>query len=234
MYIGGTGLEGLHHLVWEIFDNSRDEAMGGFCDTIELVLLPGNKIRVADNGRGIPVDIHSKTKVSALETIMTVLHAGGKFGGEGYKVSGGLHGVGASVVNALSEWLKAEVRIDGKRYTQEYKRGKPTSKLKMDGKVEKNDSWQHGTQITYKADPEIFTVTEFDRKEVLDHTFSEHAPSRKPHYYPYGNRDHSRDPYPHCRSARERFADPVGKQHTYNAGDQEHVIPVELVEASAP
>src|ERR1035438_2376140 len=98
MYIGGTGIEGLHHLVWEIFDNSRDEAMGGFCDEIELVMLPNNTIRVADNGRGIPVDIHKKTKVSALETVMTTLHAGGKFGGEGYKVSGGLNGVGASVV----------------------------------------------------------------------------------------------------------------------------------------
>ena len=102
MYIGTTGPDGLHHLIWEIFDNSRDEAMGGFANDIEVALLPGNRIRVVDNGRGIPVDIHSKTKVSALETIMTTLHAGGKFGGEGYKVSGGLHGVGASVVNALS------------------------------------------------------------------------------------------------------------------------------------
>src|SRR3982750_4872801 len=97
MYIGTTGPDGLHHLIWEIFDNSRDEAMGGFADHIEVALLPGNRIRVADNGRGIPVDIHKQTKVSALETIMTTLHAGGKFGGDGYKVSGGLHGVGASV-----------------------------------------------------------------------------------------------------------------------------------------
>jgi len=122
MYIGTTGPDGLHHLVWEIFDNSRDEAMGGFCDDIEVVLLPGNKIRVTDNGRGIPVDVHSKTKVSALEMVMTTLHAGGKFGGEasGYKVSGGLHGVGASVVNALSIYCEAEVHRDGGKYSQEY------------------------------------------------------------------------------------------------------------------
>ena len=122
MYIGSTGIDGLHHLIWEIFDNSRDEAMGGFCDHIEVVMLPDNSVRVVDNGRGIPVDIHSKTKVSALETVMTTLHAGGKFGGDdsGYKVSGGLHGVGASVVNALSIYTKAEVHKDGGRYVQEY------------------------------------------------------------------------------------------------------------------
>src|SRR5574343_1833412 len=124
MYIGGTGPEGLHHLIWEIFDNSRDEAMGGFANHIEVALLPDNRIRVADNGRGIPVALHSKTKVSALETVMTVLHAGGKFEGDGYKISGGLHGVGASVVNALSTWLKAEVHRDGGKYMQEYERGK--------------------------------------------------------------------------------------------------------------
>src|SRR6185503_15783109 len=123
MYIGTTGPDGLHHLITEIFDNSRDEAMGGFCNDIEVALLPGNIIRVADNGRGIPVDVHKQTKVSALETVMTVLHAGGKFGGEGYKVSGGLHGVGVSVVNALSTYLRAEVHRDGEAWVQEYALG---------------------------------------------------------------------------------------------------------------
>jgi len=130
MYIGSTGVDGLHHLVWEIFDNSRDEALGGHASEIEVVLLPGNAVRVADNGRGIPVDIHQKTKVSALETAMTTLHAGGKFGGDSYKVSGGLHGVGASVVNALSSYLKVEVYRDGGKWLQEYQRGKPKAKVK--------------------------------------------------------------------------------------------------------
>src|ERR1700756_1967789 len=120
MYIGTTGPDGLHHLIWEVFDNSRDEAMGGFCNDIEVVLLPGGAIRVADNGRGIPVEVHKQTKVSTLETVMTILHAGGKFGGEGYKVSGGLHGVGISVVNALSTWMRTEVHRDGESWTQEF------------------------------------------------------------------------------------------------------------------
>ncbi len=125
MYIGTTGPDGLHHLITEIFDNSRDEAMGGYCNHIEVVLLPGNRVRVTDNGRGIPVDIHKQTKVSALETIMTTLHAGGKFGGEdtGYKVSGGLHGVGASVVNALSTYMSVIVHRHGGTYMQEYASG---------------------------------------------------------------------------------------------------------------
>src|SRR3970040_320399 len=124
MYIGTTGTEGLHHLLWETFDNSRDEAMGGFANRIEIVLLPDYMIRVTDNGRGIPIDIHKQTKVSALQTIMTTLHSGGKFGGEGYKVSGGLHGVGGSVVNALSIFCRAEVHRDGGVYAQEYSKGK--------------------------------------------------------------------------------------------------------------
>ncbi len=161
MYIGTTGPDGLHHLIWEIFDNSRDEAMGGFADDIEVVLLPDNLIRVADNGRGIPVDTHKATKVSALETIMTTLHAGGKFGGEGYKVSGGLHGVGASVVNALSTYLRAEVHRDGGSYVQEYAMGKKKAAVKKIG-----TSKLHGTVTTYSADPSIFTggiIYDFDK-----------------------------------------------------------------------
>ncbi len=164
MYIGTTGPEGLHHLIWEIFDNSRDEAMGGFCDSIEVVLLPNNRIRVADNGRGIPVDIHKKTKVSALETVMTTLHAGGKFGGEGYKVSGGLHGVGASVVNALSIYCKAEVHKDGGKYVQEYSQGKKKSAVKKTG-----SSKLHGSIITFEPDQEIFKDIKFDWNTVVSH-----------------------------------------------------------------
>ncbi len=165
MYIGTTGPEGLHHLIWEVFDNSRDEAMGGFANRIEVALLPDNKIRVADNGRGIPVETHKKTKKSALETIMTVLHAGGKFGGEGYKYSGGLHGVGVSVVNALSTYVRAEVHRDGASFVQEYKNGgKPVAKLKNIGKSDRT-----GTIITFQADPEIFPKIEYSFKKIVEH-----------------------------------------------------------------
>ncbi len=164
MYIGTTGPDGLHHLIWEIFDNSRDEAMGGFCNDIEVALLPGNKIRVADNGRGIPVDTHKQTKVSALETIMTTLHAGGKFGGEGYKVSGGLHGVGASVVNALSVYMRAEVHREGGVYVQEYSQGKKKANVKKTGNTKTN-----GTIITFEADIEIFKEIKFDFDRIVNH-----------------------------------------------------------------
>jgi DNA gyrase subunit B len=166
MYIGTTGPEGLHHLIWEIFDNSRDEAMGGFADRVEISLLPGNYIRVVDNGRGIPVDKHKTTKVSALETIMTTLHAGGKFGGEnsGYKVSGGLHGVGASVVNALSTHTTAEVHKDGGHYFQQYNIGKKKAEVKKIGTTKHN-----GTIIAFQADPEIFKTIEYDFDKIVNH-----------------------------------------------------------------
>ena len=167
MYIGTTGPEGLHHLIWEIFDNSRDEAMGGFADDIEVALLPGGYVRVADNGRGIPVEPHPKTKVSALEMVMTTLHAGGKFGGEGsgYKVSGGLHGVGASVVNALSTNAQVFVHKDGGLYMQEYKIGKPLAKVKQIGK-----SKLHGTIVYFRPDESIFTGgIEWNWEKIVNH-----------------------------------------------------------------
>lgn len=167
MYIGSTGPTGLHHLVWEIFDNSRDEAMGGYADHVELTLLPDSQVRVVDNGRGIPTDIHPKTKVSALETVMTTLHAGGKFGGDdsGYKVSGGLHGVGASVVNALSDYTRAEVHRDGEIFAQEYSKGNKKAAVKKIGKTKNN-----GTIITFQPDPTIFKEgIVFDWKTIIDH-----------------------------------------------------------------
>ncbi len=165
MYIGTTGPDGLHHLIWEIFDNSRDEAMANRCSRIEVALLPDGYVRIADDGAGIPVDMHSKTKVSALETIMTVLHAGGKFDNNSYKFSGGLHGVGASVVNALSKDLKAEVHRDGGKYIQEYKIGKPLAKVK---KVA--NSKEHGTITTFKPDVEIFKEgIEFNYEKIVSH-----------------------------------------------------------------
>lgn len=151
MYIGSTGPRGLHHLVWEIVDNSIDEALAGYCDKVIVEILPDNVIKVIDNGRGIPVDIHPKTKKSTVETVLTVLHAGGKFDGKSYKVSGGLHGVGASVVNALSEWFKVIVAKDGKLYQQEFKRGIPDYPLKEIGTCEHS-----GTTIEFLADKEIF------------------------------------------------------------------------------
>jgi DNA gyrase subunit B len=164
MYIGTTGPEGLHHLIVEVFDNARDEAMAGFGGDIEIALLPGNRVRVADNGRGIPVGRHKQTKVSALETIMTTLHAGGKFGGEIYKVAGGLHGVGVSVVNALSVYARAEVHRDGGRFVQEYKKGVRKTPVKRVG-----SSKLTGTIITFEPDPDIFKEIIFDWKKIVDH-----------------------------------------------------------------
>ena len=165
MYIGSTGPDGLHHLIWEIFDNSRDEAMNGHANRVEVALLPDGYVRVVDNGRGIPTDIHPKTKVSALETIMTTLHAGGKFGGDGYNVSGGLHGVGASVVNALSIHTKVEVHRDGGLFMQEYKTGIRKAAVKQIGKSKFN-----GTIVTFKPDAEIFKEgTEFTWERIVTH-----------------------------------------------------------------
>ena len=157
MYIGTTGVDGVYHLINEVFDNSRDEAMGGHAGHVEIALLSGGVVRIADNGRGIPVDVHAKTKTSALETIMTTLHAGGKFGGEGYKVSGGLHGVGVSVVNALSVFVRAIVHRDGSIYSQEYSAGKPKEKIKAIGKTKRT-----GTAISFLPDKEVFKGLVFD------------------------------------------------------------------------
>lgn len=167
MYIGTTGPDGLHHLITEIFDNSRDEAMGGFANDIEIALLPNSRVRIVDNGRGIPVDIHKQSKVSALEMVMTVLHAGGKFGGEdsGYKVSGGLHGVGASVVNALSDYAQVLVHKDGGIYMQEYSQGKRKAQVKKIGSTK-----LHGTIVTFEPDPTIFKEgIVFDFHRIVTH-----------------------------------------------------------------
>ena len=164
MYIGSTGSEGLHHLVWECLDNSLDEAMAGYAKNIELTLLPGNKVKTIDDGRGIPVEKHPQTKKSALETVMTTLHAGAKFGGKAYQVAGGLHGVGVSVVCALSDHLRAEVCRGGIKYSQEYSRGKAKTKVKKEGKCR-----QTGTTVIFRPDFEIFSEIKFDLKKILNH-----------------------------------------------------------------
>ena len=164
MYIGSTGVDGLHHLIWEVVDNSLDEAINGYAKTIEIILHENSRVSVIDDGRGIPVDIHAQTKKSALETVMCTLHAGGKFGGESYKISGGLHGVGVSVVNALSSYMRTEVHRDGFSWVQEYKRGKPVGAVK---KLGPEDS--HGTIQTFEPDPEVFSEIRFDFKRILDH-----------------------------------------------------------------
>lgn len=164
MYIGGTSVEGLHHLIWEVVNNSIDEAMAGHATTVSVRLLPDHVVEVEDDGRGIPVEIHPQTKKSTLETVMTTLHAGGKFGGGGYKISGGLHGVGVSVVNALSEWTRATVKRDGKEWIQEYDRGEPRAKVKATGKATAT-----GTMIAFKADGEIFPDIRYDWDRILEY-----------------------------------------------------------------
>ncbi len=170
MYIGSTGPRGLHHLVYEIVDNSIDEALAGFCDEIKVKILSGNIICVEDNGRGIPVGEHPKMKIPALTVVFTVLHAGGKFGGGGYKVSGGLHGVGASVVNALSEWMEVRVFKDGKEYYQRFERGVPTCEMQILGETQKR-----GTEIKFKADREIFLETDKYDFSILETRLREQA-----------------------------------------------------------
>ena len=164
MYIGTTGLSGLQHLMIEILDNAVDEAMAGYCTRVELKISADGLITITDNGRGIPVDVHPTTGKSAVETVMTTLHAGGKFGGGAYKVTGGLHGVGASVVNGLSEYLRAEVRRDGALYSQEFSRGIPTSDLVKESKNE-----EHGTTVSFRPDPDIFEEIDYDFDELTRH-----------------------------------------------------------------
>lgn len=169
MYIGSTGLRGLHHLVYEVVDNSIDEALAGYCDKIEVIINEDNSIKVTDNGRGIPVDIHPQTGKSTLETVLTVLHAGGKFGGGGYKVSGGLHGVGVSVVNALSEYLEIEIKRNGKIYFQKYEKGNPLYDVKEVG-----NTTDTGTTVVFKPDEEIFDEIVY-RYDTLEHRLRELA-----------------------------------------------------------
>ena len=169
MYIGSTGTEGLHHLVWEIVNNSIDEAMGGYCDEVIVDLLPDGMVRVEDNGRGIPVDLHPKTGLSALETIMTKLHAGGKFGKGGYQVSGGLHGVGISVVNALSVYTEVIVNKNGQKYRQEFSKGFPTTELQKLGKTDADN----GTIVTFKPDDIIFSELKFNKDKIYNYLRSQ-------------------------------------------------------------
>ena len=169
MYIGSTGLDGLHHLVYEVVDNSIDEALAGYCKRIEVAIEKGNIVRVSDDARGIPIDMHTDENMSALEVVMTKLHAGGKFDKNSYKVSGGLHGVGLSVVNALSEWCEVNVYRDGSIHQQKYQRGIPDGPIDIIGTVETT-----GTIVRFRPDPEIFDTTDFSF-EVLVHPFRELA-----------------------------------------------------------
>jgi DNA gyrase subunit B len=162
MYIGSTGSRGLHHLVYEVVDNAVDEALAGYNDSVEVTIHPDNSVTVVDRGRGIPVDVIPEQGISALEVVLTKLHAGGKFGGDGYKVSGGLHGVGVSVVNALSDWLVATVELNGKTYRQEFARGVPQGAME-----ELGPSTQTGTTISFLPDASIFDETEFQADTLV-------------------------------------------------------------------
>jgi len=190
MYIGSTGPDGLHHLIWECLDNAIDESLAGFANEIKIELLPDNFVKVEDNGRGIPVDIHKPTGKSALEVVMTKLHAGAKFEKEVYKVAGGLHGVGVSVTNALSEYLKAEVKRDGFLYAQEYKMGKPLGKVKKIGKAEGT-----GTIITFKPDKEIFPEINFSLTRILEHVKQQAYLTRGVKFFVIDKRKEKEIPY---------------------------------------
>ena len=210
MYIGSTSASGLHHLVYEIVDNSIDEALAGFCDHIEVTIEAGDIIRVSDNGRGIPVDIQPQTGKSALEVVFTVLHAGGKFGGGGYKVSGGLHGVGASVVNALSEWLEVEVHKNGKIHQMKFSRGDITQKMTVIGETDRT-----GTTVRFKPDPEMFEVTEYDYETL-------HTRMREQAFLNASLRISITDERPH-RNEDGSYAEPVSESMYYEGGIREFV-----------
>ena len=224
MYIGSTSSSGLHHLVYEIVDNSIDEALAGYCDRIDVAILEGDIISVTDNGRGIPVDIQPQTGLPALEVVFTILHAGGKFGGGGYKVSGGLHGVGASVVNALSEWLEVRVHKDGKIHEMKFSRGKVTQPMTIVG-----DTDRHGTEVVFKPDPEMFEVTEYNYETL-------HTRMREEAFLNAGLRIHTIDNRPgreqsdtmhYAGGIREfvsyinRSKDPIHPDVIYMAGQKE-------------
>ncbi len=189
MYIGSTGPDGLHHLIWECVDNSLDEAMAGYAKNIEIRLMANNRVSVKDDGRGIPVETHPQTKKSALETVMTTLHAGGKFGGQSYKIAGGLHGVGVSVVNALSKWMRAEVCRNGKIWVQEYERGKAITKVKAVGKC-----FATGTTVLFEPDPQIFAEIKFDLKRIIDHLREQAYLTPRTHISIIDERDKTRPP----------------------------------------
>ncbi|OUO11353.1 DNA topoisomerase (ATP-hydrolyzing) subunit B [Flavonifractor sp. An4] len=224
MYIGSTSESGLHHLVYEIVDNSIDEALAGYCDEITVKIGKGDIITVVDNGRGIPVDIQPQTGLPALEVVFTILHAGGKFGGGGYKVSGGLHGVGASVVNALSEWLEVRVHKEGKIYEMKFSRGKVTQPMQVVG-----DTDRHGTEVVFKPDPEMFEVTEYNYETL-------HTRMREEAFLNAGLRIHTIDNRPgreqsdtmhYAGGIREfvsyinRSKDPIHPDVIYMAGQKE-------------
>ena len=210
MYIGSTSASGLHHLVYEIVDNSIDEALAGFCDHIEVTIEKGDIIRVSDNGRGIPVDIQPQTGKSALEVVFTVLHAGGKFGGGGYKVSGGLHGVGASVVNALSEWLEVEVHKNGKIHQMKFSRGDITQKMTVIGETDHT-----GTTVRFKPDPDMFEVTEYDYETL-------HTRMREQAFLNAGLRISITDERPR-RNEDGSYAEPISESMYYEGGIREFV-----------